>query len=114
MKMIAGRLAANPRGRYASSWTGSPDTVSYVRSRRIVAFDPFGVDSINHGVAVGSVWKKCSSNPATFCLPDSEGCVPSVSTSLHVHVRPSLRLRVPSVHRYGPHPSHGRVSVAWI
>src|SRR5262245_54104600 len=68
--------------------------------------------------AVGSVLKNVVSRVTTFCTPLFDGCVPSASTSSHVHWSPSLRPASPSVHRYGPQPTHGPLSLplmrSWI
>ena len=53
----------------------------------------------NQHCATGDVLKKSSSSRPTFCSPDCDGCVPSLSTSAVVHTSPSVRPSVPRVQR---------------
>src|SRR6266513_554028 len=53
----------------------------------------------NQHCVTGDVLKKSSSRRPTFCSPDVDGWVPSLSTSPVVHTNPSERPAVPRVHR---------------
>src|SRR5712692_8782942 len=94
---------------FAVKWTVS-GTIPFVRSATGAQTGgrPEMVLRRNQGLAVGSVLKKANNSEPTFATPLVEGWVKSLSRSVgHTDVKPSERPFKPSVHRYGPHESHG-------